>query len=68
MKDCHVIPETEDGCRSHDHGTFCWCQPIVDTVPPFGGRIVIHRRTLDSPHREPPGQEGSQGPWIVCQA
>jgi hypothetical protein len=45
----------------HLLGSPCWCQPTVEDVLP-SGRLVIHRRTLDSPRYEsdPPADFGEQ--------
>lgn len=45
----------------HALGSPCWCQPTIEDVPPRG-RLVIHRRTLDSLRYEPdpPSDFGSQ--------
>ncbi len=47
----HVTPCPDE--PEHRLDGYCWCQPVVEDVPP-DGRIYIHRRTLDSPHIEPP--------------
>jgi len=45
----HVTPEPDD--PPHKLDGFCWCQPVYEDVG-LEGRIYIHRRSLDSPHRE----------------
>ena len=46
----HVYPVDADSKHITD-GRFCWCQPSIEDVLP-NGRIVIHRRSVDSPHIE----------------
>lgn len=45
----HVYPAHAE--IEHELSGFCWCQPTYEDTPD-GGRIFIHRRTLDSPHIE----------------
>jgi hypothetical protein len=37
----------------HMSGGVCWCQPTYEEDPATGGRVFIHRATIDSPAREP---------------
>ena len=39
------------GTPEHTGGGVCWCQPTYEDVPE-GGRLFIHRRTLDDPKWE----------------
>lgn len=49
----HVTPELPAGEFEPMHDTdggYCWCQPTVEGY--VEGRVVIHRRSLDSPRYE----------------
>jgi hypothetical protein len=53
MNEVHVMEITPIPDEPfHSLGSPCWCQPAVEEVPPQG-RLIIHRRTLDSPRYEP---------------
>jgi hypothetical protein len=57
----HVVPVTSSDDRPHDLGAgACWCQPAVDDYP-VQGRVVIHRRFMDGPARDP----DDDGGWFV---
>ena len=47
--DCDMTAEPE-----HVLSGWCWCQPLVEYDLASDGQLFIHRRSLDSPHIEPP--------------
>lgn len=61
MNTAHVVPEMSSDEVPHELGAgSCWCQPVVDDVPP-SARIVTHRRFVDGPARDPTDDRG----WFV---
>jgi hypothetical protein len=51
--------DSDDVGMDHDAATTCWCQPVVDQEPPYS-RIVLHRRYIDGPARDPDDDKGWQ--------
>lgn len=67
MSTVHVAPAQSSDDRMHELGAgACWCQPAVDDVPP-NGRLVIHRRFMDGPARDPDDTNDGAG-WFVATA
>jgi hypothetical protein len=64
MTDVHVMPSVKLDTDETDHelGGTCWCQPVIDKEPP-DGRIIVHRRYLDGPARDPDDDKG----WITVE-
>jgi hypothetical protein len=54
VKETHVEPDD----WQHKASPWCWCQPVVEEVPP-DGRIYIHRRFIDGPAYEKPRSDVS---------
>lgn len=53
MTTTHVAPIQSSDDPMHELGDgACWCQPAVEDVLP-SGRVVIHRRFMDGPARDP---------------
>jgi hypothetical protein len=55
VTDVHVTPsEPNEAGIDYDHElvTTCWCQPLSYEVLRYG-RVVLHRRYIDGPVRDP---------------
>jgi len=49
-----VMPETASDEPVHVLDGTCWCQPVLDYEDPVtGGRVFVHRKTIDGPAYEP---------------
>lgn len=65
MSTVHVAPIQSSDDPMHELGDgACWCQPAVDDVLP-SGRVVIHRRLIDGPARDPDDTNDGAG-WFVA--
>lgn len=68
MTIAHVVPEMSSDEQLHDIGVgACWCQPVIDDEFPRAigpdSRVVIHRRYIDGPARDPNDDKG----WSVIR-
>lgn len=62
MTIAHVVPSIWSDQTPHEIGDgACWCQPLISAGQ--DSRLVIHRRYMDGPVRDPDDDQG----WSVIR-
>jgi hypothetical protein len=56
------LAQPDGYATDHEVASTCWCQPVADQETPEG-RIVLHRRYIDGPARDPDDDKG----WVVVE-